>query len=390
MYDVIVVGASPAGIMATWKASLSGARVLLLDRKTRLGVDHQPADTTFTGMFKRTGLNIRDEYLVHRVRGMHIVSPAGFRFAINSPGFVVDRQAFDLYYLGLAHDSGAEIKAGALVVGLENSLGKRRVIVRELGEKKIYDGKIIVGADGIESYIAKWAGIRPMVHPNEIASSVQAEMIGVENEYPDYFQYFLGSQVAPGWKATVSPKGDSKASVGAFVRNAPRPAIYYFDNFVYKNGKEKFRDAKILKMQAGGDPVATIPNQTVGDGVMVVGGAAGQAGLSYGMLCGIFCGEVAAESIEADDQSKPFLSKYQQRWRKELLTEYRLGYYMLKAIEKMRDEDLDSIVKSLQDTDVSERIPRHQSLFGKGMSGALLVMQKDPRILNLVTRILPV
>ncbi|HIH36844.1 MAG TPA: NAD(P)/FAD-dependent oxidoreductase, partial [Methanocellales archaeon] len=280
-YDIIVVGAGPAGLMAAWKASKAGSSVLLLDKKERIGAGPHPADTTFEGMFKITGLSLQKEYVIHRLRGMHIVSPSGFRIVINSPGFAIDRAVFDGYYAGIAQDSGTEIKTGSRAIDLKLGDETHEVTARENNGKRSYKAKIVIGADGIESSIAHWAGLKSMRHPEEVASAVQAEMIGVETEYPEYFQYHIGRSVAPGWKATISPKGDSKASVAAFVRNTPRPAMEYFNQFVYKNRlvSHFFEKAKILDILEGGDPIATMPGDLVKKGIMIVGGAGGQAGL---------------------------------------------------------------------------------------------------------------
>ncbi|MDD2666489.1 MAG: NAD(P)/FAD-dependent oxidoreductase [Methanocellales archaeon] len=385
-YDIIVVGASPAGLMAAWKASQAGSSVLLLDKKERIGDGPHPADTTFEGMFKITGLSIQKEYVIHGLRGMHIVSPSGFRIVINSPGFAIDRAMFDEYYAGIARDSGAEIKTGSRAIDLTLGDETQEVTTRENNEKRAYKAKIVIGADGIESSIPHWAGLKSMKHPEEMASAVQAEMIGVETEYPDYFQYHIGRSVAPGWKATISPKGDSKASVAAFVRNAPRPAMEYFNQFVYKNklASHFFEKAKILDLLEGGDPIATMPGDLVDKGIMIVGGAGGQAGLPYGMLAGIIGGDVAAKAIAADDISKKRLEGYVGRWRKELFPEYKTGYRALKVMERIPDEDVDKMVKALRDVDVTRELSRHSTTFMKGLGILSLALRKDPKLLRLV------
>ncbi|MFC1787426.1 NAD(P)/FAD-dependent oxidoreductase [Halobacteriota archaeon] len=385
-YDIIVVGASPAGLMAAWKASQAGASVLLLDKKEQIGSGPHPADTTFEGMFKITGLDIQKEYVIHRLKGMHILSPSGFRIVINNPGFAIDRAVFDEYYAGIAQDAGTEIKTSSRAIDLKIGDKTHDLITRENNEKISYKAKIVIGADGIESSIAHWAGLKSMRHPEEMASAVQAEMTGVETEYPDYFQYHIGQSVAPGWKATISPKGDSKASVAAFVRNNPRPAMEYFNQFVYKNVlvSKFFKKAKILDLFEGGDPIATMPGDLVKKGIMIVGGSAGQAGIPYGMLAGMICGDVAAKAIEADDVSKSNLYRYVSMWRKELLSEYKAGYRALKVLERIPDRDIDKMVKSLQDVDVTRELSRHSTTFMKGLSIVSLALRKDPKLLRFV------
>ena len=215
-------------------------------------------------------------------------------------------------------------------------------------------------------------------------------MTGVETEYPDYFQYHIGQSVAPGWKATISPKGNSKASVAAFVRNTPRPAMEYFNQFVYKNVlvSKFFEKSKILDIFEGGDPIATMPGDLVKNGVMIVGGAAGQAGIPYGMLAGIICGDVASKAIESDDVSKTRLDRYVSMWRKELLSEYKTGYRALKVMERIPDKDIDKMVKALQDVDITKTLSRHSTTFMKGLSIVSLAIRRDPKLLRFVKYLL--
>ena len=53
--DIIVIGASPAGMMAARNAARKGRSVILLDRKEAAGIPSHPANTFFKGMFDRTG-----------------------------------------------------------------------------------------------------------------------------------------------------------------------------------------------------------------------------------------------------------------------------------------------------------------------------------------------
>ncbi|HIH36413.1 MAG TPA: hypothetical protein HA232_00695 [Methanocellales archaeon] len=113
-------------------------------------------------------------------------------------------------------------------------------------------------------------------------------------------------------------------------------------------------------------------------------GAGGQAGLPYGMLAGIICGDVAAKAIEADDVSKKRLDRYVSMWRKELFSEYKTGYRALKVMEKIPDEDVDKMVKALQDVDVTGELSRRSTTFMKGLGIASLALRRDPKLLRFV------
>ena len=73
--------------------------------------------------------------------------------------------------------------------------------------------------------------------------------------------------------------------------------------------EKKISDLRIIRKHTGGDPIATIPNEIVSDGIMVTGGAAGQSGIAYGMRAGEICGTVAAEAVAASNTSRKVLSE---------------------------------------------------------------------------------
>ncbi|MDI6902681.1 MAG: NAD(P)/FAD-dependent oxidoreductase [Methanocellales archaeon] len=377
-YDVIVIGASPAGLMAAWKAAEGGANVLLLEKRKSFNSAPSPADTSFDGFFKMIGLEPKEEYIIHKVKGMNIISPFGTTITIETPGFSIDRKKFDAYYTEKARDAGAEIKMNSEAMALNGD----GVVVKEGESKKRYNGEIFVLASGIQSEIVKATGLKTMKYPEDLAYAMQAEMEGVEVD-ENYFHYFLGKEVAPGWKATISPKGDGKASAGVFVRGEePRK---YFDRFLQRG---MFDEAKILHVSDGADQIITMPNELVGDRLMVAGGAAGQAGIAYGMVAGMLCGEVAAEAVKKKDSSKRFLSRYERRWKKKFLNHYRVGRFGLKTIEKMPDEELDEAMRALEGVDISQQLSKHDNVILNSLSMGFLLLLKNPKLIRFVKYLL--
>ncbi|MDI6889271.1 MAG: NAD(P)/FAD-dependent oxidoreductase [Methanocellales archaeon] len=369
-YDVIVIGASPAGLMAAWKSAEGGAKVLLLEKRKSFNSNPSPADTSFEGFFKMIGLEPKEEYIIHKVKGMNIISPFGATITIDTPGFSIDRRRFDAYYAEMARDAGAEIKMNSEVL----SFNEGEVVVKEGGGKKRYNGEIFVCASGINSELIKATRLKTMKYPEDLAYAIQAEMEGVKVD-ENYFHYFLGREVAPGWKATISPKGDGRASVGVFVRGEmPKK---YFDGFLQRG---MFDGAKILSMSDGADQIITIPNEIVGDGLMVAGGAAGQAGIPYGMAAGMLCGDVAVEAVREGDNSKKFLSRYDEQWKKRFLNHYGLGRFCLKTMGKMSDGELDETMRALEGVDVSQHLSKHMVM--STLSMGLLLLRKNPKLIR--------
>lgn len=343
--DVLVVGASPAGIMAAISAAELGSTVVLLDKD--LESFRHPANTLFEGMASRAGLAIDSSYVRRSLDGMRIISPGGRAVTISGKGYFLDREKFDRHYLGMAEDRGAILLKGE---ARDTRLldGRRSIIT---GDESI-DARVVVDASGIESAIARRSGLSPMRHPEDIAWAMEAVVRHPSLGEEDLFEYWIGS-LSPGWKATFSPGGGDMATLGVFVRGHGQNVQPFFRDFLkifkrYRSARYPgIEDMKILSISRGGDPIATIPGDIVSDGLMVTGGAAGQSGLAYSMRAGAICGKVAAEAVAAGDTSKAYLSRYQRLWRSEFYMEYLTARACLQTIGNMSDRDLDQLTRGL-------------------------------------------
>ena len=347
--DVLVVGASPAGLMAAISAAKGGAGVILLDRDLA-GLDHA-ANTLFEGMAATSGIKIEDCYLKKELGGMRIISPSGQAATIPAKGYFIDRKKFDERYLGLAQSSGVTLLAG--IAKKSRQQGNRRTV--SLDDDEI-EAKVVVDASGVFSHLARGAGLQPMRHPEDIAWAMEADIEhpGIGEEM--FFQYWIGS-MAPGWKATFSPAGGDRATLGVFVRGHGQNVQPFFRDFLklfkaYKAGQYRdIEDLKILSVRRGGDPICVMPGEMVTNSLMVTGGAAGQSGLAYSMRAGTICGSVAAQAVgqaaAATDFSRKGLLAYEKLWKREFYWQYRMGRTSLETLAMMKDEEIDRLVRGL-------------------------------------------
>ena len=200
--DILVIGASSAGLMAAISAAIGGASVILLDKDLQR-LKHS-ANTLFEGMAVSSGIKVEDCYLQKELEEMRIYQPLQPGVTIQARGYFIDRQRFDDYYLRLAEKAGV-----ALLTGQGRGLtqdGSRRTVAS--GEEKI-QAQVVIDASGVQSGIAREAGLEPMRHPDDIAWAMEADI-----EHPGlgeemFFQYWIGG-LAPGWKATFSPTGGNQ------------------------------------------------------------------------------------------------------------------------------------------------------------------------------------
>jgi digeranylgeranylglycerophospholipid reductase len=351
--DVLVVGASAAGMMAAISAARCGSDVIVLDRNLRES-DHS-ANTLFEGMASQVGLHVEHRFIKKTLRGMRIISPSGYGATIPTKGYFIDRKQFDDHYKNIAEKEGVTLLQD-VATRMRTIQGKSLVSTKQ----REIEARVVVDASGVQPALARQVGLSTMRHPSDIAWAMEATVQHPGLGEEDLFQYWIGS-MAPGWKATFSPAGGDLATLGVFVRGHGKDVDPFFQSFfkMFKAYKamdyRKIEQMKVLSVRQGGDPIAVLPGGMVSDGFMVTGGAAGQSGLAYGMRAGTICGTVASQSVEAGDISKEFLSEYERLWWSEFGWSYRMGRAVLNTLRNMSDGNIDRLVKGLSGKNVIAR-----------------------------------
>lgn len=348
IYDVIIVGASPSGLTAARYASENGLKTLVLEKKPDLGVS-DPANTMLYSMLDKTGLTVPEDCIIHKLKGTRMYSPSGDFLEMDDPGFSMNRAKFDNFLLEEVYKNGGEVSFGSEVT---SALLKGSKVVgvtsNDSNGSKEIGSNIVISADGFRSYIPIQLGLHTTEHPLDVARGVQVDMTGLDID-SDFFEFYLGKEVAPGWKAAISPSGEDSASIAVCIRGDGSPDDY-LDKFISQSiASQKFKDAESMSRMRGFDTVATIPSQIVSDGFMAVGGSAGESGLAYGMLAGKIAAETATVASDRGDSSKKVLSSYEKEWKEKLLHEYRQGRLVLRLFDNMGDEKMNELFGAASD-----------------------------------------
>ena len=354
-FDCIVVGAGPAGSMAAKTLAENGVTVMLLEKHAQMGVPLSCAEAiSVTGLNRLVDPDPAwiNTYIHHAL----LVSPSGKKFLLHHPdaGFVLNRKLFDKKMAEEASFLGACVKVKSCVVGLLNGKGDGYdgVKVLENGQIKDYAAKVIIGADGVESWVARWAGMDSSLPLGQIESCAQYLLGELEVE-SDRMEFHLGQSLAPGGYAWVFPKSKNTANVGLAVTpdRASKKAKEYLDQFV----KERFSHFNILETHMGGVPCFDRKMSLVKSNVLLVGDAGrlvdslSGAGIANALLSGRIAGEVVSQFIKNGTTSLASLRKYEDQFLKEKGRELKFYSYCRAIFLKMTDEDLDDAVSFLSD-----------------------------------------
>ena len=333
MYDVIVVGAGPAGSSAARAAAERGLEVLLVDRELEIGVPDKCGEfvpslkemrrlTPHASDLERYFDPPRD-LIVNRTKYVRFVFPNEKEISIEFEGVVVERKLFDKHLANEAARAGADVATSVKVLDLLE--GGRGVKAKTLSGLVELESKVVIAADGAYSLVARRAGLPLSSNPLDYGVGFQYEMVNVDHD-PDYVDMYIGEDVAPGTYAWIIPKGQDVANVGTGVRipyvKKGLNVRDYQRNFVEKHpvASTKLRKAKPTAVKAGCIPVGGPIKEMCAGNVLAVGDAGGHTiptvggGIPPGLVIGSIAGQVVASHVLEGES----LSGFDGAWRAEM------------------------------------------------------------------------
>jgi digeranylgeranylglycerophospholipid reductase len=359
-YDVVVVGSGPAGSVTARFAAEMGAKVLIIERRAEVGVPVLCGEGVSQKVDQFKVLEGK-RWIATKMKGARIFSPNGTsitlsaEYAGNETGYVVYRDIFDQELARGAVQKGAEIMLDTNAVDLLKKDGKiKGIVARHFDETLDIKADIVVGADGVESRIGKWAGIQTTLKPYDLETCVQYTLTNIEWDSP-YCDFFLGKQVAPGGYVWVFPKGKDVANVGIGILaslSESGKAKKLLDKFIAAH--HKLKKGEPLRVITGADPVAE-PIQSVQDNLLLVGDAARQVdpitggGLMNAIEAGKYAGETIGRAVEMQNFTAQTLSEYETLWKEAFGKKLHRNYVAKEIILDMEDKTLDKLADSLKD-----------------------------------------
>lgn len=364
-YDAVVVGAGPAGSIAAKFLSSSGVRTLVVEKRQEIGSPKRCAEGINASALEDVGVSPDPLWAVNRICGACLYTPSGkpFRVVLDSKeGYILERKIFEKHLARDAINAGARymVKTHATDVIMDDG----RVCginCEHMGEEFKVHCKLVVAADGVDSRIAKSAGLNSVNPVTDYHSGFQYEMAGLHIEDKDLLHIYFGDHNAPKGYVWIFPKGSDVANVGVGIltrlSEPGNKARHYLDRFI-NNHPEIFADASPVEVNAGGIPVGPPIEHLVTGGLMVVGDAAHQVnpihggGIALAMRAAKLAAEVGSAAIKDGDVSAARLSEYEKRWRETDGAKVAKILRLRAFLEKLDDDDLESLPDILSSDDV--------------------------------------
>lgn len=345
-FDVVVVGAGLAGTSAAYLLAKAGLRVVCIERGEDPGTKNvmggilyrQPTEKIIPGWWRDAPVErpIVEERIW--LLSGDSVTQAGFRSTRYGEepynAFSVLRVKFDRWFADQAVAAGAVLVTNTVAEDVLREDG-RIVGVRTGREEGDVYGNIIIAADGVNSLLAKKAGLHPELTPNHVALVVKEVVSMSREKLEDRFC------LSPNEGATIELFGDSTMGMlgyGFIYTNRDSLSIgvgALLSDFIRRkvNPNELMEQFKkhpmVAKLLDGGESkeysahlipeggAAAMPPVYTG-GMLVVGDAAGlsnpiyREGSNLALISAKLAAETCVEAHHAGDFSAQSLVRYKQ------------------------------------------------------------------------------
>ena len=303
-FDVVIIGAGLAGLQCAKLLARQGAKILLVDRKTDLA-----KGVHTTGIFVRKTLedfDFPEGTLGKPIKNVTLYSPKLKKLELES-----EKDEFRVGKMNLIYDEflqdavadGVRFARATSYRGIEIRNGETIVKLEKRGEFSEVKTKVLIGADGANSRVAKDLKL----DQNKEWIVGYEEVFQSSNSGNPRLHCFLDAKLAPGYLAWIADDGEEMhVGVGGYAADFnPREALKSFK----ERTAELFdlKNEKPSETRGGQIPIGGILTEIANERGILIGDAAGAVspltagGLDPALRLSKFAAEIVRERLKTDD-----------------------------------------------------------------------------------------
>jgi digeranylgeranylglycerophospholipid reductase len=352
-YDVIIVGAGPAGSYMAYKLASLGYDVAVFEEKSAPGLNVCCTGIISTECFQ--SLDLGTDVIVTKLNSAKFFSPSGRCLRLQTEkiqAYVVNRLLLDKAITSKAQSQGAQYFFSSPVIDIipeEDSIQAETLC---LGARERFSARAVVLANGFRPKLPRKLGL------GKIKSFLVGAQAEVEVKNADEFEIYFSQEIAPGAFAWLVPTSTNKAYVGLLATSQAKLYLQKFLNNLFSQGKITSREVEIRQKAI---PLGTLA-RSYGDRILVIGDAAGQVkpttggGIYFGHLGARIAAGVLDEALSSDNLATGQLSRYQKRWKAKMGKELSRGYWARWAYAKLSDRQIEGIFNMFDSNGMAEAL----------------------------------
>jgi len=352
-YDVIIVGAGPAGSYIAYELASLGHDVAVFEKKSAPGLNACCTGIISTECLQ--SLDIDTDMILTRVNSAKFFSPSGrcLRFQTEMvQAYVVNRLLLDKALASKAQSQGAQYFFSSSVVDIIPGKDSIQAETLRSGAREIFSARAVVLANGFRPKLPRKLGL------GRIKSFLVGAQAEIEAKNVDELEVYFGQEIAPGAFAWLVPTSTNKAYVGLLATSRAKLHLQSLLNNLSRQGRITSRDMEIEQKAI---PVGTLA-RSYGDRVLVIGDAAGHVkpttggGIYFGHLGAKIAAEVLDEALSSDNLTANQLSRYQKQWKAKMGKELSRGYWARWLYAKLSDRQIKGIFNVVDSGGMAEAL----------------------------------
>ncbi len=323
-FDIVIVGAGPAGSSAAHEAARSGSSVALLEKESVVAETVRTSGVTWVKDAKSFGI---PEDCYNPIKNYSFCSPSNTVTISDdvAKAAVLDVRKTYRHLAKQAQENGAKLIVNTNVTDVITDEQKRPIgVIAKSDDKEIkFNAKVIIDCSGFQSVVGKMLGL--ITQWERFGAGAEYE-VRAENVDDKTWWLMVGQKYSPAGYAWIFPVGGDIVRIGVGV-GKPESDVDPTErlNELMENKEGPIKDlGTITKIEFhyGLIPNDGLSRNTVYDNFILVGDSAGQAnplvleGIRYAIRFGRVAGRVASDAVKNDDTSENALRPYETEWKK--------------------------------------------------------------------------
>ncbi|WP_309604885.1 NAD(P)/FAD-dependent oxidoreductase [Phenylobacterium sp.] len=340
VFDVIVVGGGPAGSAMGWSLAKRGVRVAILERaifprEKVCGDFVEPAGLRILEAMgcidaldapSRLPITTNRVYFGPRLAYRGEIPYYEGGHGLPAHGYIVPRDQLDTVLLERAQAASATVMQGCAALDIRRDGETMSVDVRDATRDFTLRARLVIGADGVESTVAKSAGLR-RTDRRHIGISQRAYVEGLEVEGGEATIWFDEDQVPGyGWMFPM-PGGRANVGVGMLSESCHRFDLSVPRAFAESLQRLRIRHPGCANARLASRPIGGVVKMYGGidrnhfDGGLLIGDAGSFVdpmtgeGITQGMESALIASQTVLDALEQGRFDAAFLSRFDGDFR---------------------------------------------------------------------------